>query len=139
MHHTKLLVLLFIFGAALTGCDTMNWQQYRVLGVRAESEDAQRLKVVVSTVANKYGLDDVTPSSHVPNTLIFVKESRVENFHTDIGVRIYGDDAIVDVMAGFGPRVPKFLVVRDALQTELNKNFGPRSVIVPLEQRVQVP
>jgi hypothetical protein len=138
MHRTKLLVSLFVFAAALSGCDTMNWQQYRVLGVRAGSEDAQRLKVVVSTVASKYGLDDVTPTSHVPNTLIFVKETRVEDFHTDIGVRIYGEDAIVDVMAGFGPRVPKFLIVRDALQAELKESFGPRSVTVPLEQRVQV-
>ncbi|HRI22851.1 MAG TPA: hypothetical protein PLA68_17960, partial [Panacibacter sp.] len=64
----------------------MNWEQYRISGVVAGSQDAERLKVLVMAVAKQHGLEDVTPTSHVPETLVFVKEPGVENFHTDIGV-----------------------------------------------------
>jgi hypothetical protein len=117
----------------------MNWQEYRIAGVGASSADAERLKVVVMGVATQYSLTDVTLTSHVPNTLIFVTEPDVKNFHTDIGVRLYSGDAIVDVMAGFGPRVPKFARVRDSLGPLLIAEFGARCVALTPAERVKVP
>ena len=131
------LWLSFVLAAMSSGCDTMNWQQYRISGVHADSADAQRLKVNAMAVAEQYGLNDATQTSRVPNTLVFATESGAKQFHTDLGVRFYGDDAIVDVMAGFGPLVPKFVQVRDAVGTFLAENFRERCVALAPTERVR--
>ncbi len=122
----------------LAGCDTMNWQQYRVVGVRENSTDAERLKSVVTDVSSRFGLSDVTQNSQVANTLIFVSEINVEHFHTDIGAHLSGDDALVDVSAGFGPKVQKFEQVRNALSSSLTREFGDRCTVVALERRTPI-
>lgn len=138
MPSRSVLIPLLMLVAVLSGCDTMNWEQYRISGVVAGSQDAERLKVLVMAVAKQHGLEDVTPTSHVPETLVFVKEPGVENFHTDIGVRFYGGDALVDVMAGFGPKVPKFTRVRNELAPALAVEFGERYAVLIPPNRVQV-
>jgi len=115
----------------------MNWQQYRISGIQAGSADAQRIEVAVMDVADRYGLEDATRTSLVSNTLIFVTEPDVKQFHTDVGVRIYADSAIVDVMAGFGPRVPRFVQVSNALGKSLAAEFGERCVVLPATERVR--
>jgi hypothetical protein len=90
------------------------------------------------SVASRHALKDVTQTSHVSDTLIFVTEPDVQHFHTDIGVRLYGDDALVDVMAGFGPRVKQFERVRDALGPALTAEFGTRCMAIAPQERVSV-
>jgi len=131
-----LVVVLLVVSGLVSGCDTLNWQQYRVSGIHANSADADRLKIVVMSVARRNALEDATQNSNISNTLIFVTERDVEQFHTDIGVRLFGDDALVDVMAGFGPRVKKFERVRDALGPALAAEFGTRCVVVAPQQRI---
>jgi hypothetical protein len=131
--------VLLVAAALIPGCDTVNWQQYRISGIHANSADADRLKSVVMGVANRYALKDATETSRVPNTLIFVTEPDVKNFRTDIGVRLNGDDALVDVSAGIGPRVEKFERVRDALGPALAAEFGARCIAVSPEKRAPVP
>jgi len=136
---SRTLVTVFLIVAGLaSGCDTLNWQQYRISGIHANSTDADRLKSVVMSVASRQTLKDATQTSHVPGTLIFVTEPDVQHFHTDIGVRLHGDDALVDVMAGFGPRVKKFERVRDALGPALTAEFGARCIAIAPQERVPV-
>lgn len=132
-----LVVVLCVVAALLSGCDTLNWQQYKISGIHAHSADADRLESVVMGIAGRYALTDATQTSHVQDTLLLVTEPDVRHFHTDIGVRLYGDDALVDVMAGFGPRVEKFARVRDALGPALTAEFGARCVAIAPQDRVQ--
>src|SRR5581483_8837711 len=69
------LVVLFV-----AGCDTMNWQQYRISGVAASSPGATKLRATLQTIADQTGLRDTTQDSHEPLTLVFYTQPEVRNF-----------------------------------------------------------
>jgi len=136
MTHRLLPLLLIIIADVVSGCDTINAQQYRIAGVQAGSDDAKRIERVVTAVAAQYGLKDITQTSPVPRVLVVVDETDITSFHTEIGARLYDDDALVDVLGGFGPRTRKFQQVRDKIGASLAAEFGARCVIVPRKERI---
>jgi hypothetical protein len=111
------------------GCDYLNQEIYRVRGVTEGSPEAERLKVLVTSVATKHGLKNATAMPVVPNALLFYTEPDVKNFHTDVGARFDGSDVLVDLNAGVGPRVPKFIELRKALESALAGEFGSKCEI----------
>jgi hypothetical protein len=68
----KSTIITFLVTILLvSGCDSVNWQQYQVAGVIAGSPDAVRLKSVLQTFAAQAGMDDKTSRSHVTNALCY--------------------------------------------------------------------
>lgn len=72
-----LVVVLCVVAVLLSGCDTLNWQQYKISGIHAHSADADRLESVVIGIAGRYALTDATQTSHVQDTLVLVTEPDV--------------------------------------------------------------
>ncbi|MBI3852607.1 MAG: hypothetical protein HY298_20310 [Verrucomicrobia bacterium] len=116
-----LIVVLFV-----VGCDTMNWQQYRIAGVAAGSPDAAKLRSALQTVADKAGLKDRTAESRVPETLFFYTQPEVRNFRVDLGARFYRDDVLIDLVGGFGPTPPAYKQAKRLLMPTLSAEFGSR-------------
>jgi hypothetical protein len=126
-----IVVLLF------TGCDTMNWKQYRITGVAAGSPDATKLRTTLQTVADKVGLKDRTQDSREPATLVFYTQPEVRNFRVDIGARFTDDGVLIDLVGGFGPRPPAYKQAKRLLMPALSAEFGSR-VSIP-EPFVPIP
>jgi|SRR5581483_10542397 hypothetical protein len=115
------LVVLFV-----AGCDTMNWQQYRISGVAASSPGATKLRATLQTIADQTGLRDTTQDSHEPLTLVFYTQPEVRNFRVDIGARFTNDDVLVDLVGGFGPTPPAYKQAKGLLMPALSTEFGSR-------------
>jgi hypothetical protein len=118
------LALLLTAILFVVGCDTMNWQQYRIAGVTAGSEDAVKLKSALLAIAEKTGLKDCSPDSRMPNTLFFYSQPEVRNFRVDLGARSYGDDVLIDLVGGFGPPPPAYKEAKSLLTPVLTAEFG---------------
>lgn len=121
----KLLTACFSL-VLLTGCDTMNWQQYRIADVPVASPDTTKLKSALKHVSDQIGLKDEMNTSKIPGALAFYSEPGVEHFHVDLGARSYESDVIVDLMAGFGPTPPKYKQAKSLLESILSKEFNSR-------------
>lgn len=123
----KLLNGLLLFSLLLlTGCDTMNWQQYRISNMPATSQDTIKLKSALKNVSDQVGLQDKIDNSKIPGTLAFYSEPDVEHFRVDLGARLYEGDVIVDLMAGFGPTPQKYNQAKSLLESILSKEFDSR-------------
>jgi hypothetical protein len=120
---SSILVLL------VAGCDSMNWQQYRIAGVTSASPDAAKLKSALKAVANQVGLKDRTEESLVQETLLFYTQPEVKHFRVDIGARFYHGDALVDLVAGFGPTPRAYMQAKQFLPSVLSAEFNSRLTI----------
>ena len=109
----------------ITGCDTMNWQQYQISGVSAGSPDAARLKSVLQAVASQTGLDDRTAVSRVPDTLVFYSQPP-QAFRVDLGARFYQTNVLVDLVGGIGPTPDAYKQAKRLLTPALTNEFGSR-------------
>ena len=138
MKHYNLLSLIAFIG--LSGCDTINYAQYKISNVTVDSSDARKVKTSLKEVAQETGLEDRLSTSRLPGTLAYYCEPNVQNFRTDLGARFYGDDILVDVVAGFGPMTAKYIQVRNLTGRVLAKEFGTRvSIPAPLIRIPPVP
>lgn len=117
--------ILLMIALLVTGCDTMNWQQYQIAGVSPGSADAARLKSLLQTVAGQTGLDDRTPASRVPNTLVFYSQPP-QAFRVDLGARFYQTNVLVDLVGGFGPIPEAYKQAKHLLMPALSTEFGSR-------------
>jgi hypothetical protein len=120
-----ILAFLLIAVLFVAGCDTMNVQQYRIMGVATGSPDAAKVKSILQSVADKTGLRDKTSDSRVPDTLVLYEQTP-QAFRVDIGARFYHDDTLVDVIGGFGPTPPAFKQAKRLLAPALSAEFGSR-------------
>jgi hypothetical protein len=120
-----ILTCLLIPILLVTGCDTMNWQQYQITGVAMGSTDAARLKSVLQTVAKQTGLDDQTPASRGSDILAFYSQPP-QAFRVDLGARFYQTNVLVDLIGGFGPTPPAYKQARHLLTPTLSAAFGSR-------------
>ena len=122
--------------AFLSGCDTMNWQQFRVTGVAENSPDATRISALLSGVAGQCDLVESTRLSKVPNTLAFFSQPQVPHFATALGARFYQGDVIIDVYAGWGPPGnPTFKKAKQMVTSACSQEFASRC----REEKPQVP
>jgi hypothetical protein len=126
----SIIFFLPIVVLLVAGCDTMNWQQYRIAGVAAGSPDATKLRATLQTVADQAGLKDRTQDSREPATLVFYTQPEVRNFRVDIGARFTNDDVLIDLVGGFGPTPPAYKQAKRLLMPALSAEFGSR-VSVP--------
>jgi hypothetical protein len=120
-----ILAFLLIAVLFVAGCDTMNVQQYRIMGVATGSPDAAKVKSILQSVADKTGLRDKTSDSRVPDTFVLYEQTP-QAFRVDIGARFYHDDILVDVIGGFGPTPPAFKQAKRLLAPALSAEFGSR-------------
>jgi len=114
----------------IAGCDTMNWQQYRIAGVAAGSPDATKLRATLQTVADQSGLKDRTQDSRERATFAFFTQPDVRNFRVDIGARFTNGDVLVDLVSSFGPTPTAFKQAKKLLAPALSAEFSSR-VSVP--------
>jgi len=112
-------------GFLVTGCDTLNWQQYQVAGIAAGSSDAGKLEAVLQTVAGKVRLDNRTSSTRLPGTLVFYAQPP-QAFRVDLGARFYQTNVLVDLVGGFGPTPPAYKRAKKLLLPALSAEFGSR-------------
>jgi hypothetical protein len=111
----------------ISGCDTLNWQQYRVAGVTVNSPDEVRISALLKKVADQCELVDITSKSRVPNTLVLYSQQNVTSFRTELGARYYQGDVLVDVYAGWGPpRNAKFKQTKGLVTSALTNEFASR-------------
>ena len=123
----KSIVFFFpIVVLLVAGCDTMNWQQYRITGVAAGSPDATMLRATLLAVADQTGLKNRTQDSREPTTLVFYAQPEVRNFRVDIGARFTNDDVLIDLVGGFGPTPPAYKQAKRLLMPALSAGFGSR-------------
>jgi hypothetical protein len=120
--------LVFI-ALLLSACDTLNVQQYRIAG--GAHRETAKLREVLQHVANQTGLVDRTSTSHAPHTVVFYTQPAIEHFRVDLGARIVGDDAVVDLNGGFGPARPEFKQALRLLTPALSSEFGSRLTVMP--------
>jgi hypothetical protein len=113
----------------LSGCDTVNIQQYRIAGTARR--DTGKVKYVLHSVASRTGLIDRTSTSRAPQTLVFYTQPDVQHFRVDLGARMRGDDIIVDLNGGFGPARPEFKQALHLLTPALSSEFGSRLTVMP--------
>jgi hypothetical protein len=123
-------ISLLLTALLVTGCDTMNYQQYQITGISPGSPDAIRLKSVLQTVANQAGMIDRTPDSRVNNTLVFYSQPS-QAFRVDLGARFYQTNVLVDLVGGFGPTPSAYKQTKCLLEPALTNEFGSR-LSVPL-------
>ena len=124
------LQLLTAVTIMLTGCDTVNVKQYKISGAALSTNDVERVKAVLATVAQKTQLQDRTPQSIAPRTVVFYEEPNVEHFAVQLGARELSRDIVVDLYAGFGPCPPKFKQAMRLLEPALDSEFGPQYSLV---------
>jgi hypothetical protein len=139
-----LLAAVAVIGA---GCSTLNHSQYQVkgpvnnVGVRGTVSAADRavVKEIANAVAAQFKLKDMTTSSVVPGTIGYYTEIDVNN---PVEVKVYsaGDQVVVDVMqADSAGETRAFRQIKEALQSELESQFGSRLVIAPFKTLEQSP
>jgi len=116
------LLIAFLF---VTGCATMNVQQYRITGVAKGSPDAAKAKSILQTVADQTGLNDRTSASHVPDTLVFYSQPP-QAFRVDLRARFDQTNVLVDLVGGFGPTPPAYKHAKHLLALALSAEFGSR-------------
>lgn len=131
------LALLLITALFVVGCDTMNWQQYRVAGVGSGSPNAARLKAALQAIAEKTDLKDRTSDSRLPQTFVFFTQPGVRSFRVDIGARFYNHDALIDLVGGFGPTPEAYKQGKRLLMPALSAEFGTRVSIPEPFVRIQ--
>jgi len=125
-HALRTLPLFLAF--ALTSCDSLNVQQYRVAG--ATSGDRGKVKRVLHSIASQLALADRTSSSHAPNTLVFYTQPDVRHFAVQLGAREVRGDIVIDLSAGFGPRPPEYVGAEQLLAAGLAQELDGRAVRV---------
>jgi len=99
-HALRTLPLFLAF--ALTSCDSLNVQQYRVAG--ATSGDRGKVKRVLHSIASQLALADRTSSSHAPNTLVFYTQPDVRHFAVQLGAREVRGDIVIELDPGRAPQ-----------------------------------
>src|ERR1035437_6593226 len=120
IYYLPVLVLL------IAGCDTMNWQQYRIADVAVGSPDATKLRTTLQTVADQTGLKDKAQDSREPATLAFYTQPEVRNFRVDLGARFTNDVVLIDLVGGFGPPPTAYKQAKRLLMPALSAEFGSR-------------
>jgi len=120
-----ILAFLLISVLFVTGCDTMNVQQYRITGVAKGSPDAANVRSILQTVADQTGLSDRTSESRVPDTLVFYSQPQ-QAFRVDLGARFDQTNVLVDLVGGFGPTPSAYKHAKHLLTPALFAEFGSR-------------
>jgi len=121
--------LVVMIALSLTACDNINLEQYRIAG--AAGGDTARIKRVLRSVADQVGLVDRTSTSRVPHTIVFYLQPNVQHFRVDLGARTFGEDVVVDLNAGFGPKPREYTRAKNLITAALSQEFGPRLSIIP--------
>jgi hypothetical protein len=121
----SIVVLFFVAALFVTGCDTINQEQYQIAGVSPGSPDAAKLKSILQMVADRTDLEDRTSESHAKNTLVFYSEPP-QAFQVKLGARFYRTNVLVDLFADFGPKPSTFTQAKRLLEPALSAEFGPR-------------
>ena len=132
-----LLILLFVMSLLGSACDRLNFEQYRIAGGAGNADITERVKSILQEVADKTALKDSTSTSKAPDTIVFYMEPDVKNFRVDLGARVYGEDILVDLVGGFGPKLPTFEQAKQLLLPALSAEFGSK-VSVP-QPRIPIP
>jgi hypothetical protein len=120
-------VILFI---TITGCDTLSHGQYLIEQPRENVQLQDKLDViyVIADIANRFNLSEKTKESHIPNTIVYYKQS--SNFPINIGARIVESDIVIDCIQ-FHPGVGDSAIyseINNKLASALKTKFGNRLV-----------
>ena len=119
-----------IFFITITGCDTLNHEQYLIEQSRENVQSQDKLDViyVLGDIANRFNLSEKTKESDVPNTIVYYEQ--LSDFPINIGARIVGSDIVIDCIQ-FHPGVgdsAMYSEVNNKLASALKTKFGNRLV-----------
>jgi hypothetical protein len=126
MNTTASVLSALVLLAGLSGCDTLNWQQYRVTGVAAGSADESRIRSVVSAVASLSGMPPGEAKANKDRTFISFTRVQPPDPPINLAARYEGSDVLIDLSSVFGPRIPGFRQIGSRLEHELRIEFGNR-------------
>ena len=118
----RILSLLFVL--FLSGCDTVNVEQFRIAG--DANHDEARVRSILQAVAARTGLVDCTSTSLAPHTIVFYTQPNVQSFRVELGARTVKKDILVDLSSGFGPKPTEFKLAERFLRPVLVHEFGSR-------------
>ncbi len=126
--------LLLLLGVSLfvSGCDYINHEHYRIMGVTRGAPDAAKVKSILHTTARKTHLTDRTADSDVPDTLAYYETAHPTQFNPAfvLGARFYQGDILIEIDGPFGPKIPRLNRAQRLLVRDLSKEFGPRFLIL---------
>jgi hypothetical protein len=117
---------LFTAAAVLVGCDTLNWSQYRIVGVAPTTADATRIASALESVASREHMAPSSPKNHAEDTFVSFSAHLEPPLFLDLTARYIHGDVLVDLAGPFGPKVPGFAATNAALHAELSSSFGAR-------------
>ena len=128
-----------LFGLLLIGCETLNHSQYKVSPAGSgkttalSAADRDAIREIVSTVATRFKLTEMTESSVMPNTIAFFTEIDA-TYPMQIKVHTDGNMILVDLMHShpYGGETDRYMNLKAALVSELNSKFGDRVRVTPV-------
>lgn len=122
------VVAILLCAAALSGCDTLNWEQYRITGAADGSGDEARIIAVVTSIAAESGMARTDPKTHKATAFLAFTRLEAPSWPIDLAVRHDGPDTLIDLSSVFGPRIPAFNRIRARLGGALRTEFGARCI-----------
>jgi hypothetical protein len=120
------VVALSILSALLSGCDTLNWSQYRIAGVAPNTDDARDVAIILESVASRERMTTSTPKVNISQTFLCFSANLRPPLYMDLTTRYFRGDVLVDLAGPFGPKVPGFASTDAALREQLASTFGGR-------------
>lgn len=119
-------IVLTVACSFLVGCDYLNHTQYRVASAATFPADRARVRAVLREVAAKTKLTAASAPATVRHPLAYYTQPAGPYSRTELGAQGEGSDVLVDLDAGFGPRVPAYERTRRLLTAAVTRAFGPR-------------
>jgi hypothetical protein len=125
-------ILLAISSFALASCSFSNIQEYRL--TNANKDDERRVASILKLVAHRTDLIDQTKRSLAKDTIVFYHEIGIQQWAVELGARRDHNNIRVDILAGYGPYIPKYNQVKLILEEEMKEEFGKRFEKIPLSE-----
>ncbi|HTR41162.1 MAG TPA: hypothetical protein VMH87_06060 [Pseudomonadales bacterium] len=125
MRKIKTIHFFLLFAIILiSGCDTLYIKQYQVEGATANSADAHELKVILSNIAEKTGLESRVPADNITNPFASYMGA-TNNSITTIEAWYYHNDIRIQLCGGYGTPIA-FKQANQLLVSTLSTEFGPQ-------------
>jgi hypothetical protein len=124
----------------VTGCDTINHSQLQVVVPRGEEKtrksvpasERETIKQIVTELANRRHFEDRTALSLVPDTICSFAQPDVK-YPISIRAWVEKPRIIIDIVQtrpDAAGETEAYRTLREQLQEELDKQFGPRVIMV---------